>query len=72
MILTKQSVRIKPTNPKVFRMLGGLTNQLVGEVVEISMPSPHAKDQRTRYWVRIGDKGDHYISCMEHELEVIA
>lgn len=72
MILTKQRVRIKADNPKVWRMIGGLTDNITGEVVEISTPAPYAADRRTRYWVCIGDGGDHYVSCLEHELEVIS
>lgn len=72
MILTKTKVRIRPNNPKVWRMLGGLVDQIIGEVVEISIPSPCATDQRPRYWICLNEKADHYISCLESELEIIA
>lgn len=71
MILTKQRVRIKPDNPKVWRMLGGMVDQLTGEVIEVSIPSPQAVDQRPRYWVCLSTGGDHFVSCLENELEVI-
>lgn len=72
MILTKSKVHIKPENPKIRRMFGGMVDQVVGEVVEIMIPSPQALDQRTLYWVRIGMEGDKYVSCLENELEIIA
>lgn len=72
MIMTKQRVRIKSENPKVWHLVGGLVDQLTGEIVEISRPAPYARDQRIRYWVCLGTGGDHYVSCLEHELEVLS